>query len=323
VRFVGDTAPFTAAELLEPLRAKPGEPYRRSVVLGDVERLETWLVEQGHRTARVDRPSIEPGPAGQRVAVAFPVDVGPRVEVEVLGADMRRLRKRGLLPFLSEEGYDEALVLLAAERIRTWYQEQGHYDVEVDYREELADGVLRVVVEVDPGPRIELEEVDFAGNEEVDDDTLRQLVQTAPAGLLAALPFVDGGSLVDEVLDADVDNVLAYYRLQGYLDAEVGPAEVDRRDGGLHVTIPIVEGRRRTVEEIRFSGLSFLLSMSSVRSSTGWLSKAASRSTVTSRRPSYLPAVLPSSISRSTCPVPCTSSIIRSSEPSTKARSAP
>lgn len=254
VRFVGDTAPFTAAQLLEPLRAKPGEPYRRSVVLGDVERLETWLVEKGHRTARVDRPSIEPGPAGRRVAVAFPVEVGPRVEVEVLGADMRRLRKRGLLPFLSEEGYDEALVLLAAERIRTWYQEQGHYDVEVDYREELADGVLRVVLEVDPGPRIELEEVDFAGNEEVDDDTLRQLVQTAPAGLLAALPFVGGGTLVDEVLNADVDNVLAYYRLQGYLDAEVGPAEVDR-DGGLHVTIPIVEGRRRTVEEIRFSGL--------------------------------------------------------------------
>lgn len=255
VRFVGDTAPFSRAQLLEPLRAKPGEPYRRSVVLGDAERLETWLIGQGHRTTRVDRPAIEPGPAGQQVAVAFPIAVGPRVEVEVIGADQRRLRKRGLLPFLSDEGYDEALVLLSTQRVRTWYQEQGHYDVEVEYREEVEDGVLRVVLEVDPGPRLELDRLDFVGNEAIDDDTLRQLVQTAPAGLLAALPFVGGGALVDDVLKADVDNVLAYYRLQGYLDAEVGPARVDRRGEELRVAIPIVEGHRRTVEEIRFSGL--------------------------------------------------------------------
>lgn len=255
VRFVGDTAPFTPVQLLEPLRAKPGEPYRRSLVLDDVERLESWLIGKGHRTARVERPSIAPGPAGQRVAVDFPIFVGPRVEVEVVGADMRRLRKRGLLPFLSDEGYDEALVLLAVQRVRTWYQEQGHYDVAVDYREEIGDGVLRVVLEVDPGPQLELEEVAFAGNREVDDGTLRQLVQTAPAGLLGGLPFVGGGTLVDEVLKADVDNVRAYYRLQGYLDAEVGPPAIDRRGDELRVTIPIEEGRRRTVEEIRFSGL--------------------------------------------------------------------
>lgn len=258
VRFVGDPAPFTSEQLLEPLRAKPGEPYRRSVVLDDVERLESWLVGKGHRTARVERPSIAPGPAGQTgqsVAVDFPLFVGPRVEVEVIGADMQRLRKRGLLPFLSDEGYDEALVLLAAQRIRTWYQEQGHYDVAVDYREEVGDGVLRVVLEVDPGPRLELEELGFEGNGEIDDGTLRQLVQTAPAGLLGGLPFVGGGTLVDEVLKADVDNVRAYYRLQGYLDAVVGPPAIDRRGDELRVTIPIEEGRRRTVEEISFSGL--------------------------------------------------------------------
>lgn len=258
VTFAGDTGPFSRVQLLEPLRAKPGEPYRRSTVRDDAERLETWLVGQGHRAARVDLPTIEPDPEGQRVAVTFPLEVGPRVEVEVIGAEMRRLRRRGLLPFLSEEGYDEALVLLATQRIRTWYQEQGHYEVEVDYREELADGVLRVVLEIEPGPRLELEELDFVGNEEIADERLRQLVQTAPAGLLSTLPFVGGGALVDEVLSADLDNVRAFYRLEGYLDARVGPAEIERRGDGLHVAVPIEEGVRRTVEEIRFSGLEAL-----------------------------------------------------------------
>ncbi|HEX6201773.1 MAG TPA: POTRA domain-containing protein [Thermoanaerobaculia bacterium] len=258
VTFAGDTGPFSRAQLLEPLRAKPGEPYRRATVRDDAERLETWLIGEGHRAARVDLPAIDPDPESQRVAVSFPVDVGPRVEVEVIGAEMRLLRRRGLLPFLSDEGYDEALVLLATQRIRTWYQEQGHYEVEVGYREELADGVLRVVVEIDPGPRIELEEVDFVGNEEIGDDRLRQLVQTTPAGLLSTLPFVDGGALVDEVLTADLDNVRAFYRLEGYLDARVGPAEIERRGDGLHVAVPIEEGARRTVGEIRFSGLEAL-----------------------------------------------------------------
>lgn len=258
VTFAGDAGPFSRAQLLDPLRGKPGEPYRRATVVDDAERLETWLIEEGHRAARVDPPAIEPDPERRRVTVTFPLEVGPRVEVEVIGAEMRRLRRRDLLPFLADEGYDEALVLLAAQRIRTWYQEQGHYEVEVDYREEPADGVLRVVVEIEPGPELALEEVDFVGNQEVGDDRLRQLVQTAPAGLLTTLPFVDGGALVDEVLEADVDNVLAFYRLEGYLDARVGPAEVERRGDGLHVTIPIEEGARRTVEEVRFSGMEAL-----------------------------------------------------------------
>ncbi|HUO87092.1 MAG TPA: POTRA domain-containing protein, partial [Thermoanaerobaculia bacterium] len=54
VGFRGPTAPFTPAELLEPIRGKPGEPYRRSLVLEDAERLESWLIGEGHRTARVD-----------------------------------------------------------------------------------------------------------------------------------------------------------------------------------------------------------------------------------------------------------------------------
>lgn len=258
VTFTGDLGPFTPAQLTEPLRAKPGEPYRRATAVEDSERLETWLIEQGHRAARVDEPALAPAADERTVAVAFPVDAGPRVEVEVVGADREELEKRGLLPFLSDEGYDEALLLLAEQRVRTWYQEQGHYEVEVETAEELADGVLRVVLTVEPGPELALEDVAFAGNEEVDDGTLHQLIQTAPAGLLTTLPFVRGGTLVDEVLGADLDNVLAFYRLAGYLDAEVGPAEIERRGDGLWVTVPVEEGERRTVTEIVFSGLEAL-----------------------------------------------------------------
>jgi outer membrane protein insertion porin family len=259
VLFAGELAPFTPVELLGPLRARPGEPFRRSVVEGDAERLEEWLVGEGYRTARVEEPAVERRPGRDEVVVTFPVTAGPKVEVEIVGADRKKLAKRDLLPFLGDEGYDEALVLLSAQRIRAWYQEQGHYDVRVAYEEVREGGTLHVTLTVEPGPRFELEEIDLVGNEQVSDDRLRELIQTAPPGLLSAIPFVgDGGGLVDDVLSGDVDNIRSYYLLQGFLDVEVGPPEVERRGEELFVTVPIVEGEQRLVDRIAFEGMDAL-----------------------------------------------------------------
>jgi outer membrane protein insertion porin family len=259
VLFRGDTGPFSREQLLEPMRATPGTPFRRGAVRGDGRRLEGWLVDQGYRTARVGSPEVVQRPERGDVVVTFPVTVGPRVEVRIVGAERKKLEKRDMLPFLGDEGYDEALVLLSAQRIRSWYQEEGYFDVQVDYAEARAGDELVVTLTVEPGQRFELQEVALEGNEEVPDDRLRALMQTAPPGLLSAIPIVGaGGGLVEEVLSADLDNIRAYYLLQGFLDVEVGPPEIERREGELAVTVPIVEGRRRVVEEIHFDGLEAL-----------------------------------------------------------------
>ncbi|HEX2254043.1 MAG TPA: outer membrane protein assembly factor BamA [Thermoanaerobaculia bacterium] len=256
VRFEGDTAPFAQGELLEPLRLRPGEAYRASQLEGDAERLRDWLVERKYRAVEVGEPRVEYREATATVIVTHPLEVGPQVLVEVEGADLSRLKKRGLLPFMGDDGYDEALVLLALDRIRDWYQAQGHYEVEVDYREERVDGVLEVTVIVEPGPRFELEEIDFVGNEQVSDSQLRELMVTAESNLLSRLPLVGGeAGLVDAELDADLDNIRGYYALQGFADARIGPAEVDRDGGDLRITIPIVEGERRRVVELGFEGV--------------------------------------------------------------------
>jgi outer membrane protein insertion porin family len=119
----------------------------------------------------------------------------------------------------------------------------------------MEDGVLHVVVEIEPGPQYTLEELRFSGNDEVSDDSLRDLVATQEAGLLTRLPVIGGGRLVDDVLAADVDNVHAYYLLNGYLDAEVGPPRIDEQGDQLRVTIPIEEGRQQKVVGLSLSGV--------------------------------------------------------------------
>ena len=253
VEFEGDLGPFGRAELLAPLRLKPGQPYRRAAAEEDAERLQDWLVtEARHRKARVDPPGVEYHAVTSGVALTYPVEVGPRVEVAVEGAEIDKLRKEGLLPFLAEEGYDEALLLQAAAAIESWYQRRGHYDVDVATLEEASDGVLTVNLTIEPGPVYTLRNVLFQGNEQVSDGTLRELMVTGERTLLA----VGSGRLVDSVLEDDLENIRAYYALHGHARARVGPPIVERTaERDLVLAIPIVEGPRVLVGSLEFEGV--------------------------------------------------------------------
>ena len=251
VRFEGDLGPFKPAELLQPLRARPGEPFSRPEVREDSERLEGWLIDKGHRSARVGAPAEEILPESRGVRLVYPIAVGPRVEAQVIGADLERLQRRGLLPFLGREGYDEALVLQAAERIKSEYQREGHYKVRVDWEEqEPSDDLLRVILRIEPGPEYTLQEVRFAGNETFDDEALAELVTTTGRTLLAR----GSGRLVDSVLEDDLRNVRRYYQVQGFARAEVGPPQIEERGNDLFLTIPIQEGPQMRVVNLEVQG---------------------------------------------------------------------
>ena len=107
--FAASVLPLPESDLLATLRAAPGGPYRPREARLDAERLERWLVERGYRLARVEDPVEVFEAATDQVSLTFPVDVGPLFEVEVVGADVEELLRRGLLPFLGSERYDEAL----------------------------------------------------------------------------------------------------------------------------------------------------------------------------------------------------------------------
>lgn len=254
VAFDGATAPFTPAQLVERLRLKPGQAYRKQTAEEDAERLQGWLVRQRHNLADVDPPREEILREESRVNLTYPLEVGPRLEVRIVGAEEKRLRRRGLLPFLGEEGYDEALVLQSLAKIKDYYQQQGHYHAEVGSAEERADGVLRLTITIEPGPQYTLAEVEFEGNQTFSDEHLSELLATSERRLLA----LGSGRLVQSELDADLDNLRSYYALQGFAEAEVGTPEVYESGEALRLVIPIDEGPRQTVGSLFFIGLADL-----------------------------------------------------------------
>jgi outer membrane protein insertion porin family len=278
VSFEGDLRPVSAEALIARMRNPPGEPYRPRVAQEDAERMRTWLIEQGYRMAEVDLAEENRQPETTQMSLAYRAELGPRVEVRVEGADLEKLEKRGLVSFLGEEGYDEALLLQTADRIKAYYQRQGHYRVEVQTRQERVppesgagdsgDGeggttdtgasggreTLRVGLSIEPGPVYTLRDVRFEGNESYPAERLDELIETSGDRLLG----LGGGRLVDEVLNADLRNLRTFYALEGFVGTHVGPPKVDLRDRAIFLTIPIEEGRRRRVGEIRFEGIETL-----------------------------------------------------------------
>lgn len=256
VRFDGLPAAIARERALEAVRAKPGEALKSQVVRNDQERLQQLLIRSGFRTAEVE-PAVVERAEGEPVAdLAWRISAGPEVEIELVGAERKPLERRGLLPFLGEAGYDEALLVQSVGLIRADYQQRGHYDVTVE-SEERREGDERLVVrlEIDPGPRSTLEEVDFEGNETFSDERLGQLMLTAPRRLLTP----GSGRLVDDVLQEDLANLRSFYALSGFDRARVGPARVERpRAGELRLVIPVEEGSRRLTADVAITGLTVL-----------------------------------------------------------------
>jgi outer membrane protein insertion porin family len=192
------------------------------------------------------------------VTLRYRVAVGPIVNVAVQGISHGAVRR--WLPFRGRnDEYSEDAVDRAADQIVTGLQERGHYNAAVDTESRLENNVWTTTFIVSPGPRFRLTRVAFTGNRQVDEDDLRQVVQTAPGGgwrrTLATL-FRRPSGITREQLGDDQDAITSFYRLQGFSEADVAEPVVQANDATatMTVTFPITEGPQTLVTAVTIEG---------------------------------------------------------------------
>jgi len=254
IAFDRPVTPFPAAELVKQFRLQPGKPFSKRVAGEDAERLQDWLIRRQYGQARVDPPVETREEQSNTVKLTYPIVIGPKIVLVVQGADPKKLRREGLLPFFGESGFDEALVLQAQSRVKTYFQQQGHYDARVDTDEKRTDGQLVLTLAITPGPVYTLRQIVFQGNVEVPEAKLRPILKTSEPNLLRR----GSGRLVQSDLDADLENLRRYYALAGYTQAKVGPVQVERTGQDLRLVIPLQEGARERVVKVAFEGVTAL-----------------------------------------------------------------
>lgn len=129
------------------------------------------------------------------------------------------------------------------------YRKVGYAFVEVSLdRDQLSRGHL--LYRIDEGARVQIESVNFVGNQAVDSGTLDKVVKTTERKWLL-WPFY----YTEDAVQEDLDRLREFYYDHGYLDYKItANTEFGGEKGGVRVTFVIDEGPVYRVGDIVLSG---------------------------------------------------------------------
>jgi len=194
----------------------------------------------------------------QRVKI---VDYVGSKKVEMSKID-EELKKRQLKIAL-DSFIDQGTIRKVAGVVREMYGEKGYEYAEVKPEIKPISGQTKTVnltFHITEGPKVKIKVVDFQGNKAIADGKLGgKLKDNKAPGFFG---FITGGGTYKEAkFEDDAQKVLDFYREQGYVKAQVGQPELkileDDKDGKtrwVELQIPVTEGPRFRVGEVRFSG---------------------------------------------------------------------
>jgi len=136
-----------------------------------------------------------------------------------------------------------------------FYEEKGYYLAAVDYVEKkINDENIEIVFQIKELDKVKVKKISFLGNRYFKDEELKSILQTQEDTLFS---FMSGSGNFKEInFQNDIERLKYFYRMKGYLQANVGTPEitvsVDKK--WVFITLKIVEGPQFFVNKISFQG---------------------------------------------------------------------
>lgn len=158
---------------------------------------------------------------------------------------------------------DQAVVRRVQGLVKSFMADKGYEFAEVTSKvEPLPTGpkLVKVVFDVQEGPKVKIRTIDFKGNTEVSDGTLSKQMKSTKAH--SWLSWIGGKGIYQEAkFEEDAEKVVEYYRNKGYISARVGTPEIktledskDKNTRWVELSVPVDEGPRYKVGEFTFEG---------------------------------------------------------------------
>ncbi|HXE31393.1 MAG TPA: BamA/TamA family outer membrane protein, partial [Terriglobales bacterium] len=215
-------------------------------------------------------------PKTNRAAVTFRVDAGPVVELKVQGVHLWPWNKKSLIPIYQESRVDPELIQEGQNNLANSLSASGYFNAKVTTTVTTAGGGTRVSSQtagaapaneaaaassapaateetitytVVKGPRHDVEDIHFTGNQFFNDQDLLAQVTIKPEGYF----FFQHGSFSQQLLRTSVSNIQALYQAAGYSSVRVTP-RVTHPGGNTTVTFQVVEGPQDYVNSLTFVG---------------------------------------------------------------------
>ncbi len=235
---------YDRALILSRLQTKEGAVFNRDTLQEDIQRLYKTgffsdiqfteeLVDGGLKLTLIVEES--------QVIQVFEIEGNKEFDDSTLLKEFR-LRVGDL--------FSRYLLQVDMESIKKKYKEKGYNFVDVSEVVKPVPGGVQVLLNLREGPRVTVELIDTTGNVAFEDHELIDVMKTQENAWYASHPFQE------EYLQDDVERVKAFYRSEGFLDAQAAVEDVhystDKTD--VTVTIHVDEGMRYQIKEIKVEG---------------------------------------------------------------------
>ncbi|WP_236645329.1 outer membrane protein assembly factor BamA [Aidingimonas lacisalsi] len=136
------------------------------------------------------------------------------------------------------------------------YLSQGRYSASIDADvEELDDNRVRVNIDIDEGAVAKIRQINIVGNEDYDDETLRESfeLEDRPGWFFG---WFSDDEYARERLSGDLERLRSFYLDRGYVNFNIASTQVsispDKSD--IYITVNVEEGERFRLGDIHFAG---------------------------------------------------------------------
>jgi outer membrane protein insertion porin family len=168
---------------------------------------------------------------------------------EIKEDDLTEALKLGSSRFL-----DKAKIEQLKKNVSVYYQSKGFFDVAFEHSVvPVGENQVDLTFTVTEGQRYKIRNVEIVGVKDLDEDEMREAMQTKEYKWWSSWLF-STGRLSNEVLENDKGLLRQFFLDHGYIDGQVGDAEVVKKDGAIDIKIYVTEGPQYRIGNITASG---------------------------------------------------------------------
>ncbi len=272
----GDTSVFSTAAIAKATHwHRFLLPGYRGITASDtrkgIDRVRLKYENANRLLATVVLDGIEEQPDENKGLPKIKVNPGPKVTITTPGTKIARRHLRDNVPVFEEHSIDADLLAEGAANLRDYFQAQGYFDVEVQFRQQrVVDGAQEITYIIERGKRHKFVYLGISGNKYFDQQTIRERMFLAPASFA-----IRNGRYSEAFVRRDVQTITDLYAANGFRDVKVETRSMDDykgKAGNLAEFFTIVEGPQYLVASLDVDGakkLDLTRTMASLSSQPG------------------------------------------------------
>ncbi|MEW6614244.1 MAG: outer membrane protein assembly factor BamA [Thermodesulfobacteriota bacterium] len=236
------------ADAIKPrIESKEGDVLSQKTLREDIKRIYDMNYFEDVNVVKEDTPSGK--------EINFIVSEKPSIkEIEISGN--RFIEKKDIMEVMSIKPHTILNFNKIEDSIKNvlkFYREKGYWAAEVDYKVYYLKRKEAIVdLKITENKKTKIKKIRFIDNKAYSEKELRDIIQTDEKGFFSWL--TDSGVLKEDVLQQDLDKIIAFYSNNGYIDIKVGKPEITHDNEWIYIVIPINEGKQFKVGKVDIKG---------------------------------------------------------------------